>query len=197
MNTNRMESIESDGNFSTSRISVQLHSSRFTADPRHVTCHLSDPPPPNSRLSVSDHRKPFSRPQKEDAPSSCNPRSLALNMSSDYEEDSDVTQLRSVSRPGVDSPTLTLAALPATPTLYLPRPDDDPNENDSAYEEDSLLRDDTKTLATYITEYRYEFGRRYHAFRDGAYWVGAGEAARCPPPDPGFARIISIGGPMG
>lgn len=117
-------------------------------------------------------------------------------MSSDYGEDSDVTQLHSGSRPGVDSPTLTRAALPANPPSYLPQPDDDPNENDSAYEEDTLLRDDTKTLATYITEYRYEFGRRYHAFRDGAYWVGAGEAEGCPPPDPGFSRIISIGEPM-
>lgn len=92
-------------------------------------------------------------------------------MSSDYEEDSDVTLLHAGSRPG-DS--LTRAALPAPPS-YLPRPDDDHNESDSAYGEDSLLRDDTKTLASHITEYRYEFGRRYHAFRDGAYWVGAGE----------------------
>ena len=95
-------------------------------------------------------------------------------MCSDYGEDSDVTLLHDASRPGVDSPSLTRAALPAPPS-YLPRPDDDPHESDSAYGEDSLLRDDTKTLASYITEYRYEFGRRYHAFRDGAYWVCAGE----------------------
>lgn len=102
-------------------------------------------------------------------------------MFSDYEEDSDVTPLHSNSRPGVDSPTLTRAALPAAaPPAYLPRPDDDPNENDSAYGDDSLLRGDTKTLASYITEYRYEFGRRYHAFRDGAYWVRAGEPNQRP-----------------
>jgi hypothetical protein len=94
-------------------------------------------------------------------------------MSSDYGEDSDVTLLHSGSRPAVDSLTLTRVPLPAPPS-YLPRPEEDPTENDSAYGEDSLLRDDTKTLASYITEYRYEFGRRYHAFRDGAYWVRAG-----------------------
>lgn len=43
-------------------------------------------------------------------------------------------------------------------------------DSDSAYA-DSLIGDDTKTLSTYITDYRYEYGRRYHAYRDGAYWV--------------------------
>lgn len=42
---------------------------------------------------------------------------------------------------------------------------------DSAYGDDSLIGDDTQTLSTYITDYRYEFGRRYHSYRDGAYWV--------------------------
>jgi hypothetical protein len=42
---------------------------------------------------------------------------------------------------------------------------------DSAYDSESLLGDDTVTLASYITDYRYEHGRRYHAYRDGAYWV--------------------------
>lgn len=96
-------------------------------------------------------------------------------MSSDYGEDSNVTLLHSGSRAAVDSLTLTRVPLPAPPS-YLPGADEDPIENDSAYGEDSLLRGDTKTLASYITEYRYEFGRRYHAFRDGAYWVRAGEA---------------------
>ncbi|EAA58567.1 hypothetical protein AN6749.2 [Aspergillus nidulans FGSC A4] len=49
---------------------------------------------------------------------------------------------------------------------------------DSAYGDDSLIGDDTQTLSTYITDYRYEFGRRYHSYRDGAYWeildVGTG-----------------------
>lgn len=93
-------------------------------------------------------------------------------MSSDYGEGRDVAPLHS----GIDSPTRT-TRVPAAPPASLSPPDDEPNENDSAYGDDSndsLLRDDTKTLASYITEYRYEFGRRYHAFRDGAYWVRAG-----------------------
>ena len=45
------------------------------------------------------------------------------------------------------------------------------DDGDSAYESESLLGDDTRSLASYITDYRYEHGRRYHAFRDGAYWV--------------------------
>lgn len=42
---------------------------------------------------------------------------------------------------------------------------------DSAYGDDSFIGDDTKTLSCYITDYRFEFGRRYHSYRDGAYWV--------------------------
>lgn len=30
---------------------------------------------------------------------------------------------------------------------------------------------DSSTLASYVTEYRIENGRRYHAYKDGAYWV--------------------------
>ncbi|KKK13992.1 UMTA [Aspergillus rambellii] len=50
-------------------------------------------------------------------------------------------------------------------------------DTDSAYGEDSLLGDDTKSLSTYITDYRYEFGRRYHSYRDGAYWGPNDEVA--------------------
>lgn len=42
---------------------------------------------------------------------------------------------------------------------------------DSAYGDDSFIGDDTKTMSCYITDYRFEFGRRYHSYRDGAYWV--------------------------
>ena len=28
------------------------------------------------------------------------------------------------------------------------------------------------TLASYVTDYRTENGRRYHAYQDGSYWVG-------------------------
>jgi hypothetical protein len=43
--------------------------------------------------------------------------------------------------------------------------------NDSAFG-GSLIGCDTDTLASYITDYRYENGRRYHAYKDGEYWVG-------------------------
>jgi len=49
--------------------------------------------------------------------------------------------------------------------------EDDESEVDSAYGSESLIGDDTVTLASYITDYRYEHGRRYHAYRDGSYWV--------------------------
>ncbi|KAL4803137.1 S-adenosyl-L-methionine-dependent methyltransferase [Aspergillus unguis] len=48
---------------------------------------------------------------------------------------------------------------------------------DSAFEDDTLIGDDTKTLSEYITDYRYEFGRRYHSYRDGAYWGPNDEVA--------------------
>lgn len=50
-------------------------------------------------------------------------------------------------------------------------PQDDLDDADSAFGGDSFIGDETKTLSEYITEYRYEYGRRYHAYRDGAYWV--------------------------
>ncbi|KAL2824368.1 S-adenosyl-L-methionine-dependent methyltransferase [Aspergillus cavernicola] len=55
--------------------------------------------------------------------------------------------------------------------------DEDLTDADSAYGDDSLIGDDTKTLSTYITDYRYEFGRRYHSYRDGAYWGPNDEVA--------------------
>lgn len=62
------------------------------------------------------------------------------------------------------------------PPLH-PQFNEDTDDTDSVYGEDSLTRDETKTLSTFVTEYRYEFGRRYHAFRDGAYWVCGGSHA--------------------
>jgi len=44
------------------------------------------------------------------------------------------------------------------------------DDSDSAFG-GSLIGCDTDTLASYITDYRYENGRRYHAYRDGEYWV--------------------------
>jgi hypothetical protein len=44
------------------------------------------------------------------------------------------------------------------------------NDNDSAFG-GSLMGWDSDSLASYITDYRYENGRRYHAYRDGEYWV--------------------------
>lgn len=43
------------------------------------------------------------------------------------------------------------------------------DDNDSAFG-GSLIGCDTDTLASYITDYRYENGRRYHSYRDGEYW---------------------------
>lgn len=34
----------------------------------------------------------------------------------------------------------------------------------------SIRESDTTTLASDISKYRFEHGRRYHAYRDGAYW---------------------------
>jgi hypothetical protein len=42
---------------------------------------------------------------------------------------------------------------------------------DSAYDGDSLRGDETGTLDSFLTDYRWENGRRYHAYSDGAYWV--------------------------
>ncbi|KAE9378337.1 S-adenosyl-L-methionine-dependent methyltransferase [Stipitochalara longipes BDJ] len=43
-------------------------------------------------------------------------------------------------------------------------------DGDSAYGQ-SLHYSDTASITSAITKYRYENGRRYHAYRDGAYWA--------------------------
>ncbi|PWY90709.1 S-adenosyl-L-methionine-dependent methyltransferase [Aspergillus heteromorphus CBS 117.55] len=70
--------------------------------------------------------------------------------------------------PSASPDTLPLPHLP----VQLPHHShgDDDMDRDSAYGDDSLIGDDTVTLSTYITDYRYENGRRYHSYRDGAYW---------------------------
>ncbi|KAI9830954.1 MAG: hypothetical protein M1826_004070 [Phylliscum demangeonii] len=55
----------------------------------------------------------------------------------------------------------------------MPDPTQDPlyvdeGDHDSAYDDDSAS--DTTSLASEVTKYRFENGRRYHAYRDGAYW---------------------------
>jgi hypothetical protein len=47
---------------------------------------------------------------------------------------------------------------------------EDFNDNDSALG-GSLIGYDTQTVASYMTDFRYENGRRYHSYRDGEYWV--------------------------
>lgn len=63
--------------------------------------------------------------------------------------------------------TATAAPGPAAPED--PNGDDLLQEGDidSAYDSESLLGDDTMTLASFITDYRYENGRRYENYRDG------------------------------
>ncbi|KAI9650022.1 hypothetical protein NHQ30_000035 [Ciborinia camelliae] len=43
------------------------------------------------------------------------------------------------------------------------------DDDDSAFG-GSLIGCDTETLASFVTNYRYENGRRYHAYQDGEYW---------------------------
>lgn len=45
-----------------------------------------------------------------------------------------------------------------------------PDDNDSAFG-GSLLGTEADSLEESITDYPYENGRRYHAFKDGEYWV--------------------------
>ncbi|KAK7191661.1 phosphoethanolamine N-methyltransferase (TAM domain methyltransferase) [Paraphaeosphaeria sporulosa] len=63
--------------------------------------------------------------------------------------------------------------------------DDDDDENapheyvsDSGFDSESLLGDETDTLASSIMNYRIENGRQYHAYRDGAYWGPNDEVAK-------------------
>ncbi|KAI9764040.1 MAG: hypothetical protein M1840_008916 [Geoglossum simile] len=59
------------------------------------------------------------------------------------------------------------------PNVQIPISDkqDDP---DADYADDSGIESssdsDTTSLASFITKYRWENGRRYHAYRDGEYW---------------------------
>ncbi|KAM5343699.1 hypothetical protein ACJ41O_012236 [Fusarium nematophilum] len=49
--------------------------------------------------------------------------------------------------------------------------DDDVQENDSAYEESDGSSSYLSSLNSSVFNYKYENGRRYHAFREGAYLV--------------------------
>jgi hypothetical protein len=53
----------------------------------------------------------------------------------------------------------------------------DPTDVDSAYAESP--EDATESLSLSMLDYRFEHGRRYHAWHDGAYWV-----CRIPPNRP-------------
>ena len=55
-------------------------------------------------------------------------------------------------------------------------PDD--SVSDSGFDSESLLGDETDTLASSILHYRLENGRQYHAYRDGAYWGPNDETAK-------------------
>jgi hypothetical protein len=76
------------------------------------------------------------------------------------------------------TPTAEPTPLPlSTGAPSLPSPSDpeeindhDDSDRDSAYGE-SLPSSDTASITSDITKYRYENGRRYHAYRDGAYWA--------------------------
>lgn len=51
-----------------------------------------------------------------------------------------------------------------------PEEHDVDNDYDSAYGE-SLQASDLGSITSEISKHRYENGRRYHAYRDGAYWA--------------------------
>lgn len=69
-------------------------------------------------------------------------------------------------------------------------PDNQPDYvSDSGFDSGSLLGDETDTLASSIMHYRMENGRQYHAYRDGAYWVG-GTASM------GALRRLTAAGPQ-
>lgn len=93
-----------------------------------------------------------------------------MNVTPDV-EDGDITPPRHA--PGAEPDPTTRVVAPSLRS-YLQLDDGNDNDHDSTYCDDTLLRDDTKSLTSYMTEYRYEYGRRYHAFRDGAYWVCGG-----------------------
>jgi hypothetical protein len=78
-----------------------------------------------------------------------------------------------------------------TPTHDAPEPPDDPQDapnadepppyddvSDSGFDSESLLGDETDTLASSIMNYRIENGRQYHSYRDGAYWGPNDEPAK-------------------
>ncbi|KAF1986211.1 S-adenosyl-L-methionine-dependent methyltransferase [Aulographum hederae CBS 113979] len=75
-----------------------------------------------------------------------------------------------------DDPSISTGFIPPT-EAESPQAEHDFPSNDSAYDSESLLGDDTLTLASFITDFRYENGRRYHSYRDGSYWGPNDEVA--------------------
>lgn len=50
------------------------------------------------------------------------------------------------------------------------QPDERLGDVDSSYGDDSDSESQTTSLKSSVTNYVYENGRRYHAFRQGSYW---------------------------
>jgi hypothetical protein len=50
------------------------------------------------------------------------------------------------------------------------QPDERLGDVDSSYGDDSDRESQTTSLKSSVTNYVYENGRRYHAFRQGSYW---------------------------
>ncbi|KAJ4287188.1 hypothetical protein N0V90_012586 [Kalmusia sp. IMI 367209] len=76
---------------------------------------------------------------------------------------------------------------PAQAQVQAQEQDDDGNNegdapddyvSDSGFDSESLIGDETDTLASSILHYRIENGRQYHAYRDGAYWGPNDEMAK-------------------
>ncbi|KAI9730426.1 MAG: hypothetical protein M1834_005936 [Cirrosporium novae-zelandiae] len=77
---------------------------------------------------------------------------------------------------GTEAPTSPTAPTAPTAPAASARPiapaAGDISDNDSSYSsENSLLDEDTVSLTSSIYKYRFENGRRYHAYHDGAYYA--------------------------
>ena len=81
-----------------------------------------------------------------------------------------------------DSEPALAAPSPSNPLEDVVASDDNADNadssSDSGFDSESLLGDETDTLASSIMHYRMENGRQYHSYCDGAYWGPNDEHAK-------------------
>jgi hypothetical protein len=164
--------VEEGGEYSNNMPHV-LHEEPFSHQRQDLAATSTPTCPPTSAPSYAPTSAPTSTPLST---TECTPTPTIEKDGDGYHFSnmSDVSLGESFTYPQAPTSAATFGLNPLIPS------DPDPGflnsarynhaDTDSAYDGDSFLSD-TTSLNSEVTKYRTEHGRRYHGYKDGAYWV--------------------------